>query len=290
MPSPKSFKSLRPPSGSNHPPPLRSVSDFPNRYEEGALVPLWGVLVPTGSESRGAGGGGGKAKRGRGRSRGKAKDLGARSGSRSTCYGSAAYDRVYNMHVQVAERRGGADVVDRRTEGEREAKWRKGRMLYESVCREEYRSGSVENALWGLSNKEIGREVFVQSIVSEFKFDRRLRMEEHLGVFYDSFDGSRYDAVDYRVILCTYLNLVMFKLIRDRCSHLFWIMYDIFTAPFTDQASREDALQLAGLCACTDEELRETRGKLDRALRDMAPERGLKENFRVVDKDMLMEV
>ena len=45
-------------------------------------------------------------------------------------------------------------------------KWKEAYYLYEAICQPQYRSGSFENALWGLSVKEIGKQVFVQAIIS----------------------------------------------------------------------------------------------------------------------------
>jgi len=44
------------------------------------------------------------------------------------------------------------------------------------------------------SNKYITGDVFVQAIVSEFKFDRRLRMEEYLELLYGAFQVRRAKA------------------------------------------------------------------------------------------------
>lgn len=144
-------------------------------------------------------------------------------------------------------------------------KWTKAQLLYTNICKPEYRSGSVENALWGLSIKDIGREVFVQSIVSEFKFDRKLRMEEHLTHLYNGFEGATLNRVDYRLIFCTYLNLMLFKVIIENPRHLFFLMYDIFTEPFSDVVERRDVLNLISLASCSEDEFRATRGRRGRA-------------------------
>ena len=34
-------------------------------------------------------------------------------------------------------------------------KWKEAYYLYDAICKPEYRSGSMENALWGLSIKEV---------------------------------------------------------------------------------------------------------------------------------------
>ena len=169
-------------------------------------------------------------------------------------------------------------------------KWKEAYYLYNAICKPEYRSGSMENALWGLSIKEIGKQVFVQAIISEFKFDRRLRMEEHLEMFYENFDEAEQDKVDYRLIQCSYLCLTLFRLILDRPTHLFFLMYDIFTEPFSDTVLRSDVLNLISLASASDEEFAATRTRLDDAFFDMAPQHGLKKDFKIVEKALMKEI
>ena len=149
---------------------------------------------------------------------------------------------------------------------------------------------SQENALWQLSNKNIGREIFVGCVVSEFKFDRRLRMEEHLTRFYDTFDGSLDDEVDYRLLLSTYLILTLFKVVATNPRHLFFLLLDLFTDPFAATVPRRDVLNLVSLCAADGDEVRASRNRLDDALGNVARLHGLKSDFRLVERKVLDEV
>ncbi len=169
-------------------------------------------------------------------------------------------------------------------------KWRSLQYLYNTIIQPAYRSGSVENAMWSLSNKHISKHVFVQSIISEFKFDRRLRMEEHLEKLYDSFPNASSNKVDMRVILCSYLVLVLFKTIQENPRHLFFLLYDIFSPPFSDTIFRSDLLTVLSLCSITETEKTETSDKMDAALTDLSSMYGLKSDFRVVEKKHVFEV
>jgi len=169
-------------------------------------------------------------------------------------------------------------------------KWKECQYLYYHISQPGYRSGSMENAMWQLSNKKIGKDVFVQAVVSEFRFDRKLRMEEHLERLYDAFDNAWCDSVDYRLILCSYLNLVLFKTIKENPRHLFFLMFDIFTEPFSDEVPRGDVLDLISLCACTEDEFKETRNRLNKGFRNLSAVHGLKPNFQWVQKALVMEV
>jgi hypothetical protein len=126
--------------------------------------------------------------------------------------------------------------------------------------------------------------------VSEYKFDRKLRMEEQLEFLYNAFPGGPQNKVDYRLILCSYLNLILYQIIPVNPKHLFFIMYDIFTRPFSDQVPRKEVLSLISICSLSEEDVKETAGRLDAALTDLAATHLLKPNFRVVEKKFLLEV
>jgi len=169
-------------------------------------------------------------------------------------------------------------------------KWTEMQYLYYHICQPAYRSGSMENAMWQVSNKEIKKFVFVQAIVSEFKFDRRLRMEEHCERLYDAFDGAQTSSVDMRLILCSYMNLVLFKTMKENPKHHFFTFYEIFCEPFSDEVKRSDLLNLMSMCATTDDEFKNTRVRLNKGLTNLSTVHGLKDNFKWVDKKLILEV
>ncbi|GMI01243.1 hypothetical protein TrVE_jg13778 [Triparma verrucosa] len=249
--------------------PVTTVDEFPNSLEASRKLPPWGKTLST--EFR--------------RSRTNQPSLMSKTGYTATHYIPKEVDNTVS-HSQILSLL--TDPIPRETRMLK--KWKEAYYLYEAICQPQYRSGSFENALWGLSVKEIGKQVFVQAIISEFKFDRKLRMEEHLERLYENFDNAENDRVDYRLIQCTYLNLTLYRLILDKPRHLFFLMYDIFCEPFSDTVLRSDCLNLISLAAATDEEFAASRFRLNDALTEMAPTRGLKPNFRLVEKSMLKEV
>jgi hypothetical protein len=252
--------------------PVTTVSSFPDLIKETASMPLWGKSVSTTYK----------------RDKKLQPSLMSKTGYTSTHYLSGSHNDNSYMKDYVAT----VDVVDSDVQFASQAKkrWRALHYMYSHIILPEYRSGSFENALWGLSNGGITCRVFVQAIISEFKFSRKLRMEEYLERLYTAFPGSSTDAVDYRLILCSYLNLILFQVIPVNIKHLFLLMYDIFTEPFSDQVHRHSVLSLISVCAMSTADVEATAGRLDAALTDLAPTHLLKPNFRIVEKKFLLEV
>ena len=98
------------------------------------------------------------------------------------------------------------------------------------------------------------------------------------------------EQVDYRLIQCSYLLLILFKIIPTNPKHLFLLFYDIFTKPFADTVPRTEVLDLIALCASTPEEYAATATRLDDAFTEISVHHNLKPNFRVVEKKLLLEV
>lgn len=140
------------------------------------------------------------------------------------------------------------------------------RFIYKYV--KSQRVGSMENALWRY-DRFIGRRIFVHAVLNEFRFETNfsMRIENHLLAFYDSFDGSEKEQVDWRHILCTYLSLVYARQAFKDPMHFLVQLFDIYSSNEARGALPLcDVLHIISIAAVTPDEFECTFKRVEKCL------------------------
>lgn len=131
---------------------------------------------------------------------------------------SMNFDEVYNLTVTVEDE-----------EIKRKQRWKSLRQVY-LITRETppYHTHSLENTLFANSLHTITEEHFVMSIINEYKFPNKMKVDVHLRWLYWSFDKNRQNIVDWREILIAYKILIFYRFVRDRTLDLILLLFDIY--------------------------------------------------------------
>ena len=144
---------------------------------------------------------------------------------------------------------------------------------------------------YGLRVVAVREEQFVSAMVSTYRFDPRLAMEAKFAQLYRCLEGARDDAGDWRELVCALRVLANPAKIATKARAMLMSFFDMYQLPeYADAVSRSDLLKLIGFAAEHDDELARTRGALDRHLRDVAPQLGLKPHFAVVQRATFLGV
>ena len=174
------------------------------------------------------------------------------------------------------------------TRRQNQLKWKKARILHKHILESSRKNGSMENALWRLSNNYcIPRGIFVQAIVGEFMFDSSKRVEDHLGSLYDCFvtchptaygsDSANDDkvssikrrrgGVDWRLIYGTYLCILLSEIVLENPKRILLKLFDVFSNPERDSTiSLQNASQILSIAAVTEEDYEHTAGRWQQTL------------------------
>eukprot|EP01041_Mallomonas_annulata_P012614 gene12614-26556_t len=107
--------------------------------------------------------------------------------------------------------------------------WKEIKHFWEITKLPEYNKGIIENALWIYGESGVTLTQFVVSIMSEFQFERSLKMEVHLKDLYLYLDGGHEDRADWREVQAMLLLLRLYKLVKPRTVDLLLNIFDIFS-------------------------------------------------------------
>lgn len=136
-------------------------------------------------------------------------------------------------------------------------------IIHISLKKESCRFGSMENALCHVEGRFISRRNFVHGVLNEFfrLNTPTLDIEKHLHLFYDTFQGSTKDRVDWHEVLCTYLSVAWKHLVLDNPRRLFYKYVDIYSDS-SNVVFVKDTFNIITIGAVTEGDFVQSSGKL----------------------------
>ena len=151
-------------------------------------------------------------------------------------------------------------------------KWKEVRIIHNCIIGGSAgRKGSFENALLRLSSSHVTRGIFVQTLIGEFMFDRKMRMEEHIGKFYDCFpleDDKK--GADWRYILCTYLCIVLSDFVLENPIRILFKLFDVFSNSHKGILSIQNAMKIISIAAISNEDYEQTSNRMYTTIKEMS--------------------
>jgi len=147
-------------------------------------------------------------------------------------------------------------------------KWNDACSIHQHLRNKSRRIGSMENALWRVSDCYMSKSAYLQAITAEFCFGHNKDLELCLHRYYDSFPGAESGKVDVRFLLCTYMCISLAVVVSKNPKRLFSRFCSYFWDSTAGGILRDDILRIISIAAVCDEERENISNRLNISLKE----------------------